>query len=63
MRCPMASQAVPAALPPDLPPRLGEDRVRVDRHDQEIDADGACTAQRARKVLSLERSHRHEESM
>ena len=37
---PVASEAVPAALQHDLPPRLGADRVRVDRHDPEVDGGG-----------------------
>jgi hypothetical protein len=37
---PVASKSVPAALQEDLPPRVGAGRVRVDRHDQEVDGDG-----------------------
>ena len=43
-------EGVPLPRRPDPPPRVGAARVRVDWHDPEIDGDGACTAQRARKV-------------
>ena len=37
---PVASEDVPAAHQHYLPPRLGVVRVRVDRHDQEVDSGG-----------------------